>query len=401
MQYSANILLIDDDAAFGEALAEGLIDRGCDCRAFTDQEDMMVTDWQWADFAIVDLQLGDDRDGPQLLRRCFNAETMPALILVSGFDPMVLDAAGRVAGDIGYRVAATLPKPISIDHLADVLMQARLPATEPAFRNSFPVNVEDLDEALAREEISVVYQPQIALDSGALVGFEALARWRSPHLGDVSPECFVAVAEASGLIGRLTDMVVDQVSGTVAGWSRGEWPERISINLSGSLLRDDQLVDRLVNMVRHHDLAPQRIVFELTETSAASLRGRALEALTRLRLAGFGLSLDDFGTGENRFERLLDAPITELKLDRRFAHDVTMPHGQRIVRGLAALAHSLGAICVAEGIETEQQLRAFRDAGCDVGQGWCLGHPLSAEAIGGNPTGHNRSTIYADLIRSR
>ena len=253
------------------------------------------------------------------------------------------------------------------------------------------MTADDLRQALARDEISVVYQPQIALVSGELAGVEVLARWRSPLFGDVSPERFIALAETSGQIGLLTDMVVDQVAGNVAAGKGDAFPARISINLSGSLLDDDTLVGRLIATVRRHGLAPERFVFELTETAATCLRGCALETLARLRLAGFGLSLDDFGTGENRFERLLDAPITELKLDRRFAGDVMKPHGRKIVRGLVALAHSLGAICVAEGIETEEQLREFHEAGCDVGQGWCLGRPLrvssfaSAAAYPGSP----------------
>ena len=114
MPFLTNILLVDDDAAFGEALAEGMTDRGYACRSFTSPDELTSADWQWADFAIVDLQLGDDRDGPQLLRRSFAVGAMPDLILVSGFDPIVLDVAARAAADIGYRVAAALAKPISL-----------------------------------------------------------------------------------------------------------------------------------------------------------------------------------------------------------------------------------------------------------------------------------------------
>ncbi|HJS10497.1 EAL domain-containing response regulator [Sphingopyxis sp.] len=397
MQYPTNILLIDDDAAFGDVLAEGLIDRGCDCRVFTSPGELTGADWQWADFAIVDLQLGDDRDGPQLLRRSFSADATPALILVSGFDPMVLDAAARAVADIGYQVAAALPKPISIDRLTEVVRETQMHRTEAVAMTAPLVTADDLRQALARKEISVVYQPQVALGTGDLAGFEVLARWYSPRLGEVSPELFVSLAEASGLIGLLTGLIVDQVAETAAQWTGDRVPPNFSINLSGSLLDEIDLVDRLVSTVRRHGLPPERIVFELTETATASLRGCALETLTRLRLAGFGLSLDDFGTGENRFERLLDAPITELKLDRRFAAEVVKPHGMRIVRGLAALAHSLGAICVAEGIETEEQLRAFHDAGCDVGQGWCLGRPLSLQAIGSATSSRQSSHHLQEL----
>ncbi len=381
MQFPTNILLIDDDVAFGEVFAEGMTDRGCACRTYTSPAELTDADWQWADFAVVDLQLGDDHDGPQLLRRSFAAGPMPDLVLVSGFDPVVLDIAARAAADIGYRVAAALPKPISLVRLTEVLREAKLPRTETASRTDRLVTAEDLRQALARDEISIVYQPQIALVSGELAGFEVLARWRSPHFGEVSPEHFIALAETSGLIGPLTDSVVDRVAGHVAAWNGDTFPARISINLSGSLLDDDELVGRLVRAVRRHGLFPERFVFELTETAATSLRGRPLETLARMRLAGFGLSLDDFGTGENRFERLLDAPITELKLDRRFATEVMKPHGRKIVRGLVALAHSLGAICVAEGIETEEQIREFHEAGCDVGQGWCLGRPLCVSSF--------------------
>lgn len=371
------VLIVDDDPEFATLLAEGLTDRGHPCRAECDPAHLGAGAWAWADLAIVDLQLGRGQDGPQVLRRMRLLKTRPRIILVSGFDVMVLAAASRAAGEMGYEMAGAFAKPVAIGALASAV--AARPVHDPqAIHNRAPVTADDLVQGLDRHEISVAFQPKVTLADGACAGFEALARWSSPVLGEVSPDHFVAAAEAFGLAERLTKAVYTQVLKTASAWAAVGFAPPISVNLSAELLPADGLVEALLDLTARFDAPPGQITFELTETAAMPMRGRALEAVTRLRLAGFGLSLDDFGMGENRFERLLGLPLTEVKLDQRFAQLVTRPHGRRLVSGLAALIRGLGAVCVAEGIEDEAQLRAFRDAGCDIGQGWRLGRPLAA-----------------------
>lgn len=372
------ILVVDDDADFAALLAEGLADRGHACRVWTDPTRLSAADWAWADVAVVDLQLGQGQDGPRVLRRLSLMKSRPRVVLVSGFDVLVLAAASRTADAMGYDVAGAFAKPIAIGALAAAV--AATPPDRVAAAPRAPIAAGDLAEGLDRGEIGVVFQPKVDLANGACAGFEALARWSSPVLGAVSPDRFVATAEATNLADRLTEAVFEQVLKAAAAWAAVGFAPPVSVNLSGAMLENDGVVETLSGLAARFGIHPRQITFEITETAAMPMRGRALEAVTRLRLAEFGLSLDDFGMGENRFERLLGLPLSEVKLDQRFAQLATKPHGRRLVSGLAALVRGLGARCVAEGIEDDAQLRAFREAGCDVGQGWRLGRPMSSAA---------------------
>lgn len=372
-------LIVDDDPEFAALLAEGLADRGHPCRVENDASRLAASDWTWADLAVVDLQLGRGQDGPQILRRMRPLKARPRIVLVSGFDLMVLAAASRAVVEMGYEVAGAFAKPVAIEALASAVAAEPVCDPQPA-RKRVPVSANDLLLGLDRHEISVVFQPKVVLADGGCAGFEALARWTSPVLGEVSPDRFVATAEAFGLAGRLTSVVYEQVLKTASAWAAVGFTPPISVNLSAELLQADGLVEALLDQTARFEAPHSQITFELTETAAMPMRGRVLEAVARLRLAGFGLSLDDFGMGENRFERLLGLPLTEVKLDQRFAQLVTKAHGRRLVSGLAALVHSLGAVCVAEGIEDDAQLEAFRSAGCDVGQGWRLSRPMASPA---------------------
>lgn len=372
------ILVVDDDADFAALLAEGLADRGHICRVWTDPTRLSAADWTWAEVAVVDLQLGQGQDGPRVLRRLSLMKSRPRVVLVSGFDALVLAAASRTADAMGYDVAGAFAKPIAIGALAAAVAAA--PPDRAAAAARAPIAAGDLAEGLDRGEIGVVFQPKVDLANGACAGFEALARWSSPVLGAVSPDRFVATAEASNLADRLTEAVFEQVLKAAAAWAAVGFAPPVSVNLSGAMLENDGVVETLSELAARFGIHPRQITFEITETAAMPMRGRALEAVTRLRLAEFGLSLDDFGMGENRFERLLGLPLSEVKLDQRFAQLATKPHGRRLVSGLAALVRGLGARCVAEGIEDDAQLRAFREAGCDVGQGWRLGRPMSSAA---------------------
>lgn len=371
-----NVLVIDDDPLVGEALAEGIGDRGGACRSFTDPARMSDEDWRWADVAVIDLQLGDGRDGPGFLRDRWARGPQPRLVLVSGVDAMVLDASARAAGDIGYNVMGSIAKPIPMAQLARLLESP--PAAPAVGRPPAPIDHAALVEAFDQGEINIVYQPQYDLASGELAGLEALARWISPARGPIGADTFVLAAEEQALIGRLTEIVAEAVACDLTRWSARGFAPAVSVNLSGAVLADSLLVERLRRSLgkwREH------VTFELTETAAIPLEGAALEALARLRLAGFGLSLDDFGAGQNRFDRLIGAPITELKLDRRFASGLETEAGVRTVRAIAAFARAFGVRCVAEGVETKAQRDAFRDAGCDIGQGWLLGRPMGPLAV--------------------
>jgi EAL domain-containing protein (putative c-di-GMP-specific phosphodiesterase class I)/ActR/RegA family two-component response regulator len=393
MPQRPQILILDDDAELRALFAEGLEDRGYACRVMADPAELSPRDWQWADVAVVDLNLGSTTDGAIVLRRMGAAGGLPKLILVSGFDNMVLNTAARAARDLGYDVIDALPKPVAVDTI-----EARITAIDQrpqlsSVRPGRPISVDELQGALDRSEFTIALQPKVRLKNDTGAGAEVLARWHSPVLGTVSPDHFVAAAEGFGLIGRLTDAVVEQALGVLAASAAQGSRPTLSINLSAALLGDPDLVDRFVARAAALGILPAQIIWELTETAVVTLRGTALETAARLRLAGFGLSLDDFGAGENRFERLIGLPFTELKLDRRFTEGMRTPHGRRVVRGIVAMAHAIGVTCVAEGVEWRDQADHLRDAGCDLGQGWLFGRPVPASDFLPSPNGAGLATI--------
>jgi EAL domain-containing protein (putative c-di-GMP-specific phosphodiesterase class I) len=227
-----------------------------------------------------------------------------------------------------------------------------------------------------------VYQPKVSATTGDVVGVEALVRWRSPFRGDLSPSVFVALVEEAGRTGELLDAVM-----TMAARDRsrhralGSMPN-VSLNVSVLDLVDDDL-PRIAQRILSEAAEPAAWTFEITETTPITSQTAAVSILTRLRLAGFHLAVDDFGTGTSNYERLLVAPFTELKIDRaivsRVDPDASEP--DPMVRSGIDVGHSLGMQVVAEGVESFVQMRAVRDLGCDAVQGYLVSPPVAPDGL--------------------
>ena len=226
------------------------------------------------------------------------------------------------------------------------------------------------------------YQPQVDVHSGAVVGVEALLRWNDPELGTISPERFIPVAVCSGLIQPLGDWVLDTACQQSAQWAQAGTPVRISVNLSAQQFRNTQLVDRLAELMDKHGTSPDLLELEITETEAMAEPEAAREVLLRLRQLGVSIALDDFGTGYSSLSYLRLLPVSRLKIDREFTrHIMTRPDDATLVRAVIALAHTLGLPVVAEGVETEGQLRFLRQHHCEVFQGWLYAKAAPADEV--------------------
>jgi len=237
---------------------------------------------------------------------------------------------------------------------------------------------EDLRLAVARGEIRVHLQPRIRLADRVVVGAEALARWCHPTRGAVSPVEFIALAEEIGLIGALTDGVLQQCCAYLAARMRGPAPScPISVNLSAGQLRDPELVERLAGIVASHGVNVHDIEFEITESVLVEDRSQSVGALERLRNEGFRIVLDDFGTGYSSLSYLKELPLDVMKIDRSFVKDiVTSPGSRAIAIAILGLAQTLGLRVVAEGVETEEQAAMLGAWGCDEGQGYLFAPAL-------------------------
>lgn len=238
----------------------------------------------------------------------------------------------------------------------------------------------DLLQALNEGQLEVHYQPQFD-PASRLVGFEALIRWPHPVKGMLSPGLFIPIAERSGLIARVDEWVLQEVCRQINDWrARGYQPPPISVNLSMKLFHQADLPERIGRTVAASRINPAWIHFEVTESAVMENAEQTIEHLSRIHDQGFSLSIDDFGTGYSSLNYLKRFPVDSLKIDQGFVRDLAFDKNDAvIVVAIINLAHSLGLSVIAEGVETELQLKFLHDHGCDYIQGNLAGMPAAAE----------------------
>jgi len=255
-------------------------------------------------------------------------------------------------------------------------------------RNADRVRVEtELHRALARDELRLAFQPIVSMDTAALEGFEALVRWKHPEEGLLSPARFLPVAEESGLIGGITDWVLERACARLARWQQ-KLPKAkhltMSVNLSVKQLNNAGLPAQVLGILARHKLSPASLKLEITETALLERPEFAAGILRELQGAGVRIVLDDFGTGYCSLQYLLKFPIDVIKIDRQFVSGsdalLTSKLGKPLVRAIMDLATSLQLDVVAEGIETQEQADAVAAMGCRLGQGWLFGRPVGPRA---------------------
>jgi diguanylate cyclase (GGDEF)-like protein/PAS domain S-box-containing protein len=239
----------------------------------------------------------------------------------------------------------------------------------------------DLRQALAEGQLSVHYQPLFNLASGEMHGFEALARWNHPDLGAIRPDAFIPIAEETGLIIELTDMMLSRACRQLREWqlrdpSFGDL--KMHVNVSGNDLAHSGLAERVERALRESSIEARLLTLELTENILMQRVEGAMSTLESLRRIGVGLAIDDFGTGYSSLSYLSSLPIDSLKIDRSFV--AAMHEGSKnseIVRAIVSLGATLGKSIVAEGIETQSQFAQLRELGCENGQGYHLSRPMA------------------------
>lgn len=244
---------------------------------------------------------------------------------------------------------------------------------DAAWKLSFQSQLKD---ALSNGDFWVAFQPQFDMASGQMVGVEALARWTHPSRGPIPPDQFIVQAEKSQDIYRLTLFVMKRSIQCGAQLHAAGHPLAVSVNLSAALLDQADLAATIVTMLDDHSFPARKLTIEITETAQFEDSRQAMQTLATLRQYGIRLSIDDYGTGQSNLEYFTRIEADEIKIDKSFVK--TMRDSQRnfeIVKSTIELAHRLGAVAVAEGIEDQETLTLLRNLGCDVAQGYHLGKP--------------------------
>ncbi|MGQ9425668.1 putative bifunctional diguanylate cyclase/phosphodiesterase [Gilvimarinus sp. F26214L] len=247
----------------------------------------------------------------------------------------------------------------------------------------FLVVEKDLRTAIEEGQLCLYYQPQVDLQTGDLVGVEALVRWNHPERGLIAPSHFIPLAEETGLIVPLGEWLLREAGAQQKRWMEsGKYVGKIAVNLSPRQLRQRNFVERLGEILEEIDLPPKYLELEITETSAMEHAGETVSMLTQLNQMGLSLAIDDFGTGYSSLAYLKRFPIQKLKIDRSFIHDIhTDQNDASIANSIIGLAHNMQLNVVAEGVENELQASWLRKRGCDQAQGYLYAQPIPPEKL--------------------
>lgn len=297
------------------------------------------------------------------------------LILTSAQDPIPLTPE-EVNMAYGLEVSSMLRKPLDEGSLATALT--------PTLNLSRRISEADLRRAVDRAQLCTHYQPRMRRDADgwSITGVEALLRWNHPEYGLIFPQEFIGVAEEHGLIGALTDFVLQDGIDCVSGWNRAGRRLGLSVNLSPKLFTDVDFADRMSEFLWNHGVAPEQLTLEITESAALNDPSGTLEILSRLRARGIGLALDDFGIGYSSLTQLYKLPFSEVKIDKAIGMEIPQtPAARMIVRAIVDLGHHLGLAVCCEGVESKIALDLLHKCGCDHAQGYFIARPMPAEDL--------------------
>ncbi|GAA4620818.1 putative bifunctional diguanylate cyclase/phosphodiesterase [Saccharopolyspora hordei] len=253
------------------------------------------------------------------------------------------------------------------------------PAMGQVFLRRFQL-VTQFRHALDTGQVEVHYQPKVALPERSVVGAEALVRWSHPEYGRLDPDEFVPLVEATGLVDALTSFVMECALVKIRQWLDAGLRMSVAVNLSVRNLADEAFPDRVAEALERHDIPPELLTFELTESSVMADPERSLPVLRRLHAMGVVLAVDDFGTGYSSLAYLRQLPVDEVKIDKSFVLGMGTDLGDMaVVRSIVELGHSLHLAVVAEGVEDDAARDQLVEMGCDVAQGYLISRPLSEE----------------------
>jgi EAL domain-containing protein (putative c-di-GMP-specific phosphodiesterase class I) len=300
----------------------------------------------------------------------------PATLLVGVSSERVISSIKRAAEARGLAVLGVVARPLRVAEVEAILtLQLAVPP---------PIPREEIEQALVESELTLVYQPKLAITASAvkIQGAEALVRWQHPRRGLLQPRHFLSQVENYGFMSPLTDFVMTEAVRQASQWRAAGLPLEITVNLSTELVQDRGFPERLAVLLQEYDFPARHLVLDVTEATSPEGQHLLLDVFTRLRILGVGLSLDNFGTGQSSLTGLYRMPFSEIKVDHTLIADVAREREARlIVKAIVTLAHGLGLATCAEGVESAQMLDFVRSAGFDSAQGRFFSEPVAAAEL--------------------
>ena len=384
-----HLIVLDDESRIANFIAVLARERGWTADiAGNDKEFQALYNAKIPDAIMLDLQLGSS-DGIEEMRFLREVHYSGVIALMSGFDSRVLASAQQVGRSFGLRIASVLEKPARASRIREVLeeIENRLTHATPMVsgRTGFPAGRETenilpdaVANALRNGEMELHLQPILNAKDHSVVQLEGLIRWRHPTYGMVLPDQFIPIAERDqSVIDGVTSWVIETALNQYRRLATSGFTIPIAVNLSGMNLHSLDFPDRLAALVASANLPPSALALEITESVAMHGSSAIIDVLTRLRLKGFQLAIDDLGTGYSTLKALRQIPFSEIKIDKSFIADVLQSKESRaIVTSIIDLAGRMNLICVAEGVESGDIATLLTNLGIDRLQGYFYSRPV-------------------------
>ena len=385
-EFTIKILVLDDEPFMHKLLARMLANLGyapiSTCDNGHDALDLLDgTDSP--NLILLDLNM-PKMDGLEFVRQLVERHYTGSLILISGEDERMQQAAERLAQAHQITVLGHLHKPATPEGLAALIGKWMPPQKkEPRAANKI-YGADEVRTAIANGELVNYYQPKVMVATCRVVGVETLARWLHPQDGMVLPDQFIGVAEAHGLIDELTRLVMTSAFAQAKAWMDAGLILQVAVNLSMDNLVSLDFTDLVVGLATQSGVPPQMLELEVTESRLMGDLRTPLEILTRLRLKRFQISIDDFGIGNSSLAQLRDLPFDELKIDQGFVHGACDKENLRAMFDhCLGLAKQLRMNVVAEGVEDQSDWDFVCKTECDIAQGYFIAKPMPADDLPG------------------
>jgi EAL domain-containing protein (putative c-di-GMP-specific phosphodiesterase class I)/ActR/RegA family two-component response regulator len=335
------------------------------------------------DVAIVDLALGG-MDGLELLRAIAALKSSVRLIVVGAQPASVLFSVETLAQAYGIDLLGTIAKPVSSAKLKALLDNFQPPARPRTAQKTPVFSFAEVGVGLQQRQFEPYFQPKIELATGQVKGLETFARWRHPEHGALGPAAFIDALEQNSRVDFLDWTMIELSVERCRQYHDQGIPISISLNLSPETLAHPNFIRQVSSCMKRHGVMPDYLTFEMSERSILNFDADFIERLVRLRMMGFGLAIDDYGTGHSNLQLLARIPFSELKIDRSFVDGASKkrPLGT-VLKSCLGLAHSLDRMSVAVGVETRQDWDFLQGLGCTYAQGYHIANPMEAGAFPG------------------